>query len=65
MQQLTTTVDSAAAALGIGRTKFYELMANGAFRSFKVGRRRLVVKQDLEAFVSKGILGCPDKNISS
>ena len=36
------SVDEAAAALGIGRSLTYELMARGDLRSVKAGRRRLV-----------------------
>jgi excisionase family DNA binding protein len=49
------SVSCAAAALGIGRTKLYELLATGEVRSIRLGRRRLVVKQDLEQLITNGL----------
>jgi excisionase family DNA binding protein len=37
--------------LGIGRTATYDLIARGALRSVKVGRRRLVAASDLAAYI--------------
>ena len=50
---LLVSVEKAALALGIGRTQIFSLMAQGAICSVKIGRRRLVVKRDLEAFVQR------------
>jgi excisionase family DNA binding protein len=50
---LLISVEKAALALGIGRTQIFSLMAQGAICSVKIGRRRLVVKRDLEAFVQR------------
>lgn len=36
------TVDEATAASGIGRTKLYELTAEGRLETFQIGRRRLI-----------------------
>ena len=41
----------AARALGLGKTKLRELLAQGAIRSVRVGRRRLVPVQALKDFV--------------
>jgi excisionase family DNA binding protein len=42
----------AAARLGIGRTKLYELMASGALRSVKIGGARRVSATALAEFVT-------------
>jgi excisionase family DNA binding protein len=44
--------EEAAAALGLGRTKVYELMAAGALRSVKVGGARRVSATALADFVA-------------
>ena len=45
------STDEARARLGIGRTKFYELLDAGAFKSVKIGRRRLIVSESLDQFI--------------
>ena len=45
------STEDARARLGIGRTKFYELLDSRAFKSVKIGRRRLVVSESLDAFI--------------
>ncbi|WP_077510165.1 helix-turn-helix domain-containing protein [Sphingomonas sp. LM7] len=39
--------------IGIGRSKFYELIAAGDIETIKVGVRRLVLLSSLTAFVEK------------
>jgi excisionase family DNA binding protein len=41
----------AAKAIGLGRTKTFELIASGALPSVRVGKRRLVPASALRAFV--------------
>lgn len=43
----------AAARLGIGRTKLYELMASGELRSVKIGGARRVSATALADFVAE------------
>jgi excisionase family DNA binding protein len=50
---LLMSVEKAALALGIGRTQIFSLIAQGAISSVKIGRRRLVVKHDLNEFVQR------------
>lgn len=38
---------------GIPRTALYRLLATGALKSFKVGRRRMIAAKDLNAFVDQ------------
>lgn len=45
----------AAAQLGIGRTKVFELIRKGELRSFQVGRRRLVPVEEIERFIERGL----------
>lgn len=51
MDQLTVTVQAAQAAIGIGNTKFYELVAEGRIKTIKVGRRTLVRTDSLRELV--------------
>jgi len=45
--------EDAANALGIGRTKVYELMQSGALRSVKIGGLRRIPATALADFVAK------------
>ncbi len=49
--KLVFSVDEAAELLSIGRTTAFQLIADGRLGSLKVGHRRLVPRQDLEAFI--------------
>ena len=42
----------AARLLGVGRTKLRELVASEAIRSVRIGRRRLIPRAAVEAFVT-------------
>ena len=50
---LLISVEEAATILGIGRTQTFELIMKGSISSVKIGRRRLVVRGDLEDFVRR------------
>jgi excisionase family DNA binding protein len=50
--RLLVTPAEAATALGIGRTRVYELMAAGDLRSVKIGRSRRIPVEALTAFIS-------------
>ncbi len=47
------SIDETAAALGIGRSKTYGLIASGQLRSLKVGDRRLVSGSALRRFIEQ------------
>lgn len=47
------SVKRACGALGIGKTKLYDLMNSGRLRSVKIGRRRLVDSDSLADFISR------------
>lgn len=47
--------EQAAAYTGIGRTTLYHAQRTGQLRSIKVGRSRLFLRQDLDAFLAANI----------
>lgn len=51
MNPVLLTVEDAAQALALGRTKVYELVESGALRSVKIGRSRRIPVQALHEFV--------------
>ncbi len=50
---LLVSVEQAAAILGIGRTRFFDLIMSNAVTSVKIGRRRLIVRSSLKEFVEQ------------
>jgi excisionase family DNA binding protein len=51
--RLCLSVEETILALGVKRTRLYELMKEGRLRSFTVGGRRLFRVRDLEAFIAE------------
>lgn len=51
MEPVTVTIQAARAALGIGNTKLYELIAEGRLRTVKLGRRTLVRTDSIRQLV--------------
>ena len=47
------SIDAACAYLDVSRPTFYRLMDTGAIRSFHIGRRRLVLREDLAKFLQE------------
>jgi excisionase family DNA binding protein len=47
MLPFTTSIAETAQALGLGRTKTYELINEGRLETVKIGRRRLVKVQSI------------------
>jgi excisionase family DNA binding protein len=47
-------VNEAAAAFGLSRSTLYKLMSAGALRSVKIGGRRLIPIEAIEALLSGG-----------
>lgn len=43
-------VPEAAAAIGLGKTKFWELVHDGQIEVVRIGRRALVARTELERF---------------
>jgi len=50
---ILVSVEEAAMLLRIGRTTAYELVMSGRIQSVKVGRRRLISRQELERYVDE------------
>ncbi len=53
MSPVLLTVEQAAEALALGRTKVYELLDAGALRSIKIGRARRIPVEALQEFVRR------------
>ena len=51
--KLLLTVPEAAHLLSIGRSRCYDLVLSGQLRSLKLGRRRLIPREALDAFVAE------------
>lgn len=49
--RLAYRIEDAAAATGIGRSSLYELISTGRLRSIKAAGRRLILADDLRAFL--------------
>jgi excisionase family DNA binding protein len=47
------TVEEAAELLRLGRTTTFELVMRGNIQSVKIGRRRLVVREGLDRYVTE------------
>ena len=47
-------VDDAARVLNVGRSTVYDLIRSGRLRSIKIGRRRLVPREALDALIAGG-----------
>jgi excisionase family DNA binding protein len=53
MDQLLYTIPQCCQMAAIGRTKFYELVANGEIPIRKVGKRTLIAASDLRDWVER------------
>ena len=51
--RLTVRVPDALHMLGIGRTKFYELLGAGEIETIKIGKATLIVMESLHGFVER------------
>lgn len=47
------SVPEAARLMSIGRSTLYQLMANGELPSVKIGTRRLVARNSIDAYVER------------
>jgi len=50
---LSVGVEDGARMIGVARSMFYEILARGELRSFKLGRRRLVLVKDMEVYINR------------
>lgn len=63
-EPLLIGVHDAARRLGCGRDSAYELIRTGRLRALKIGRRILVPRSELDAFVQRE-LGYADTHLSN
>ena len=52
-ERLAYSVDEAAAITGLSRDLLYDQMRVGKLAYLKVGRRRIITRQHLEAFLTR------------
>jgi len=50
--RLALRIPDAVTVSGLGQTTLYEAMQSGALAFVKVGARRLIMREDLEAFLA-------------
>ncbi|MGH1456563.1 MAG: helix-turn-helix domain-containing protein [Alphaproteobacteria bacterium] len=50
--QLSLSIEEVRKATGFGRTKLYEAINQGLLPAKKYGKRTIILKQDLENFLS-------------
>lgn len=50
--QLSLSIEEVRKATGFGRTKIYEAINQGLLPAKKYGKRTIILKQDLENFLS-------------
>jgi excisionase family DNA binding protein len=53
-QKLAYTIAEACDAVGIGRTKLYELIGEGRVKTRKIGARTVIPAESLRALIGKG-----------
>ncbi|MCF8495534.1 MAG: helix-turn-helix domain-containing protein [Alphaproteobacteria bacterium] len=50
--QLSLSIEEAQTATGLGRTKIYQLINSGELKARKIGKRTIILKDDLETFLN-------------
>jgi excisionase family DNA binding protein len=50
--QLSLSIEEARDATGIGRTKIYQAINSGALKAHKYGKRTIILKDYLDAFLA-------------
>jgi excisionase family DNA binding protein len=53
MEKAALSIEAACAYLDVSHPTLYRLMESGNLKSFHIGRRRLCLKSDLDAFLEK------------
>lgn len=51
MTQLSLSIEETRIASGLGRTKLYALINSGELKARKIGKRTVILKDDLDAFL--------------
>lgn len=49
--QLSFSIEEVRAATGIGRTKLYQAINSGALKARKLGKRTIILKDDLDTWL--------------
>lgn len=50
---LALGIDEAARVIGVARSMLYEIVGRGEIESFKLGRRRLILVKNLDAYINR------------
>ena len=50
---LALGIDEASRVIGVARSMMYEIVARGEIESFKLGRRRLILVKNLDAYINR------------
>ncbi|MGQ0527405.1 MAG: helix-turn-helix domain-containing protein [Alphaproteobacteria bacterium] len=50
--QLSLSIEESCRAIGVGRTKLYQLINSGQLRAKKVDKRTFILTEDLQRFLS-------------
>ena len=50
-ERLALGIQEAAEAVGLGRSTLFKLLAAGELKAVKIGRRRLILKAELDRFI--------------
>lgn len=64
VEKIALRIDEASHASGISRSQLYAEMAEGRLRSVKVAGRRLILRDDLMAFLGSGSSASPQKAVA-
>ena len=59
LEPLAVSVEEAASLLGVGRSTIFELIRAQRLASIKVGKRRLIPTDELEAFIHRAMAEVP------
>jgi excisionase family DNA binding protein len=54
IERMTCTIEEACAVSGLGRSRLYELLADGRLEAVKIGKRRLIKIQSLKKLLDAG-----------
>lgn len=52
MNRSVYSVDEASSSLGLGKTKIYQLINRGQLKARKIGKRTIILKEDIDAFLA-------------
>ena len=63
--KLAYSIEEVSSITGLGRTKLYQIINSGDLKSRKIGKRTLVLKEDLETFLTNLAPYEPRQNVYS